>query len=265
MNISNNLFKKQKAKKYYNILIYIIFVGYMINLSINTSSLPKKIAYIALLLFFGFFAALYEYLNITYNKAIDALTKDCNPFKGEYLINIVEKYDLFKSFKRPICIFKLLMFRDMGKPREILDLLNNTGKKTFSSSYELLLIYYHSLFLAYAELGDKLKTRECYNKLLELKEKKQKGKEAVLLFSLNEATGYFKYLSSNFTKSRKAYLKVDVNNMNHREKVNYYMLLAKLELAEMNYKESKELLQYVIDNGNKMNIVNEAHELIINL
>ncbi|MEQ8155270.1 MAG: hypothetical protein ABRQ25_10360 [Clostridiaceae bacterium] len=257
--------KKLLTRKYLNIVAYLIFTIYMLKLITSSDSWTTKGVYISILLFFGFFAVLYEVLNILYNKAIKNLTEYCDPYEGQRLISYVQKYDIFKSFRSSVCVFSLLSLRDMGKPVEIINLLNSEKSKVFSNSHELLLIYHYSLFFAYGELGDTIKAKEHYNKLMELKDKKSNIKKINQLFSWNGINGYYKYLNKNFSESRRFYNKVITNTMNNREKINFYMLLARLEYAERNKAESKRLFTYIIENGNKMAVKNEANETILRL
>lgn len=89
----------------------------------------------------------------------------------------LEKYDYLKGFKSSNRVFKLLLLKDMGKYKEIIEYLDKEGKKSFSTSLDLLLVYYYFYFFAYASLNDIDNAKVYYEHVMKLENAKIGRKE----------------------------------------------------------------------------------------
>ncbi|ATD58105.1 hypothetical protein [Clostridium chauvoei] len=255
----------RKGKFILSISFYIIFLIYLIHLIINANSTAVKVLYGVILVFFGSFAFLYEVLKKLNDKAIYTLIELCDPYEAEKLMEKLQKYDYLKGFKSSNKVFKLLLYKDMGKYEEIIAYLDEEGKKSFSTSLDLLLVYYYFYFFAYASLKDVEKAKIYYENVMKLKDAKIGRKKILPLFSWNEITGQYMLLLKKYKDSKKAFKAVSVDNMNKHERVNYYMLLSKLYIETKDKGLAERNLKYVLADGNKMYVTTEASKLIKNL
>lgn len=255
----------RKGKFGLSITFYIIFLVYLCYLIINAENTSVKVLYGVILIFFGSFAFLYEVLKKLNDKAIYTLIELCDPIEAERIMEKLQKYDYLKGFKSSNRVFKLLLLKDMGKYKEIIEYLDKEGKKSFSTSLDLLLVYYYFYFFAYASLNDIDNAKVYYEHVMKLENAKIGRKRVLPVFSWDEITGHYMLLLNKFKDSKKAFKAVSVENMNMHEKVNYHLLVAKLYIETKDKNLAEKNLKFVLSNGNKMHAIEEASKLIKNL
>lgn len=261
MNSKKWLFLSKKKQRFLSILIYLLFLFFMVKLIFEENQTSVKITYGIMLVVFGFFAFYYEFLKWLYDKATLTLIENCDPKQARYYIAQLDKYDFFSSYKTSIHIFNLLSLRDLGQQDDIINYLDIAGKKCFSSSFDLLLVYYYSLFDAYCTLKNPEKATEFYNHLMNLKGKKMGLKRISPLFSWDEIEAQHQYLIGNNKNSKHSLQLVNLHSMNQREQVYYNLLCAKVEYALKNFKTAYKHIDFILQNGGTMKVVEEAKVL----
>ncbi len=251
----------QQRKKWYDVsqpirdivtvVVYLIFFIYLFDLIIKEQTIAVQITFIMMGAGIGGIALLYEFLNRRLKKAVLVLTLQCDPKKGLEIIKPLAKYDILKSFRSADLVFHLLAWRDLGEFDNITSLDSPEGLKLFSKSYDLLLIYRHSLFVAYGELGDQNKCREFYKAAFAMKDKKYKlgvlTKKIAAVFSWEEMTALYKLYGHSYKESKKMFQQISIHNMNNREKQHYYLLGARIAAACEGAQSAEAWVQKAVD------------------
>ena len=251
-----------KNKKYLDYLFYILFVVYMIYLIVTSNNTKLKFVYILLLLVMLIFALLHEYLGKLYRKAINELTVNCDPINGLETLSKLERYDLLKSYKKSILVYKLLAFSDLNRYNEIIELLEKVKIKPFKASYDLLLIYYYSLFLSYISLDDSRKVKEYYNKCMDLKDRKDVRKKIAPILSWNEISSIYNLYQKNYVLARKYLKKVNVTLLNNREKYLHFFNLSLLKIYDNDFISAKIYLDDIKNNTTSMYITYKSEVIL---
>jgi tetratricopeptide (TPR) repeat protein len=244
----------KKNKQYLDYLVYILFVIYMIYLISTSTDIRLKLVYLLFSLIMICFVFLHEYLDKLYKKAINELTVSCNPVNGLETLSKLEKYDLLKSYRKSILVYKLLAFSDLNKYNEIIELLEKVTIKPFKASYDLLLIYYYSLFLSYISLDDSKKVKEYYNKCMDLKDRKDVRKKIAPILSWNEISGIYNLYQKDYVLAKKYFKKVNVTLLNNREKYLHFFNLSLLKIYDNDFISAKIYLDDIKNNTTSMYI-----------
>lgn len=244
----------KKNKRYLDYLVYILFVIYMIYLISTSTDIKLKLVYLLFSFIMISFVFLHEYLDKLYKKSINELTVSCNPVSGLETLSKLEKYDLLKSYRKSILVYKLLAFSDLNKYNEIIELLEKVTIKPFKASYDLLLIYYYSLFLSYISLDDSKKVKEYYNKCMDLKDRKDVRKKIAPILSWNEISGIYNLYQKNYVLAKKYLKKVNVTLLNNREKYLHFFNLSLLKIYDNDFISAKIYLDDIKNNTTSMYI-----------
>lgn len=252
----------KKQKDIVNVFIYIAFIGMMVKWIIDADQMAVKITYTCILLIFGSVVIYYEYLKKLNERAILTLIEKCDPYQGMHLIHKLERLDLFKSFKQAILIYRLLALRDQGKYDETLRMLRTLGKKHFSSSYDLLLIYHHSLFQAYCAMQNSQQAEIAYQDVMALQHKKKGLKKITPLFAWDEVSSMYYYTIGRYRESHKYLKQVSTDHMNKREQIHYHMLAGRLALAKKQIKDARKSFKEVLVRNNQMAVSEEAKNIL---
>ncbi|GAB6168280.1 hypothetical protein JCM1393_07400 [Clostridium carnis] len=247
-----------KGKTYFNYCIYGVFVIYVLYLAFNSNTSYIRAFYLLFASIISTFVFLHEYLNILYKKAIEKLTIECDPIVGLEISSKIERLDIFKSYKKSLLVFKLLAYSDLNRYEDILELLNKATIKPFSSSYDLLLIYYYSLFLSYISLDDRKNVKEYYKKCIELQNKGSGKNKIAPILSWNEIKAIYYIYQQDYILAKKYLRKVNISQLNNREKYLHLMNLSLLEVYDNNFNGAKIYLEEIIIGANKMQIKEKA-------
>lgn len=243
---------KSKTKTIINYFLYGAFFLYIIHLMVSSKDIASIIIYFIILIVFGVFSFLNEYLLNVYKTSILILTNDCDPKSALESIEKLNKLDIFKVYKKSSTIFNLLALRDLGKYDDLESALNNISLKDLNKSPDLLLIYYYSHFISCIEKNDYNNVKYYYKKLINLNKHGIKNKKANPLISWDELDGTYNLYINDYKACRKSYKKVHINQMNNREKVHFLINMAKLELSQKNMDNYNYYLNKLNNISNKM-------------
>lgn len=210
-------------KASYMWLVYAIFAGYIIYLTLTTEALGARIFFLVtgLLLLTG--ALFFEYLKRIYRKMIAALTIDADIALAKDYRDQLKKADRFHGFKHSLLLFDSLLLLDEGKYRECLAHME-THRKFFKSTVDYLFIYYHNQLHCFYFLNQIEDALAVVKKMQEIKKLKQKKYSP--LFSWEEISGIQYSLEGRNQKALKAFEEVPVANLNNREQAYLYWMMA---------------------------------------
>ncbi len=251
-----------KNKKYFDYLFYILFVIYIIYLIVVSTNIKLKFIYLLFALILICFVFLHEYLDKLYKKAINELTVSCDPISGLETLSKLERYDLLKSYRKSISVYKLLAFSDLNKYNEIIELLEKVTIKPFKSSYDLLLIYYYSLFLSYINLDDSKNVKKYYNKCMEFKDRKDVREKIAPILSWNEISGIYNLYKKDYVLAKKNFKKVNVTLLNNREKYLHFFNLSLLKIYDNDLINAKIYLDDIKNNTISMYITYKSDVIL---
>lgn len=252
----------QTTRKYMNYLLYIIFLFYMVYLMINETQNSVRIVYLVMLLIIGSGVVLAEVLKIWSVRALTALTQQCDPQAGLAVLERIQKFDLFKGYRQFSLSFTALAMQDLGQPQELLNWLEQTGEKAFSTSPDLRLVYLHSHFRANLMLGQKEPAREYFQATMNLKDRRILGKKVSPLYSWDQIVAEYQYFNGNYKEARKSLAKVDLAHLNPREKAYFDLLDGKICLKEQATGTAGKRLAAVVAVAGKTTLAVEATELM---
>lgn len=262
---SNWLYMRKDVKSMLTKIVYLLFLVYMIYLIVHNDNLSVKIAYTVMMLFFGSFVILHEYLQLLYKKAIYYLVEACNPYTAMEFINKLRKFDILKSYKTSIDVFSTLALKDMGNSKELIIHLDTLEKKTFSTSFDLLLIYYRSYLEYYIEEKNAENVKSIYKKLMDLCFKEKRSTKYPTPFFKEEITAIYSISRGSYKAAEKKLRLVDPNYFNNREKCYYFFMLGKSAFFQGKLNAAQENLEKAIGLGGQISIVNESKKIIENI
>jgi hypothetical protein len=246
--------KKERAQLVFNLIIYIIFVGFTISLAFQQDSWIETSAFIIMLVFFLTFSLLNDYLTYLYKVSIHQLTIKCDPSLAFTTVSKLKKLDLFKSYKLSVFMLTCLVYLDSLQMNEAINYVTQTNTqlkhkdKAFMSEYVL--------FRANAYLNETKQMKVHYEKLKELRNMTIKGRRVSPLFSFEDVEGCY-HLAMN--EPKEAWLDLQRSNtnvMNPRELIDHYSLRIKCELKLDNLSQAKHYL-------NSFPVVNDKNNLIV--
>lgn len=228
-------------------VFYIIFALFMIYQIVQAKTILIKIILLLLsVLILG--VALYsEYLKYLYRKAIKIITIDLNPEKAMQEFDHLLKKDVFHAYKNDKKIFDTLYYMDQMQYKECLNHLQE-NYKFFHSSADQLLIYHYTNFYCSYMVDDYATAQSEYNKLERMRNTKVKGIRISPLYNWEFMDGLYLMSRKDYKQSLNVFKSVNTQNMNLREKVQYYYHFAQLcsKIKDKNLKkhyvhEMKEL------------------------
>jgi hypothetical protein len=255
--------RKEQGQLSLNILLYVLFVYFTLDLALKQEKAFDAIMYILLLVFFISFALLHEYLTFVFKKSIYALTVSANAEEAINEIQSLIKYDVFKSYAVSIFMFKCLAYLDQNQPNKVLELTQTD--KLPKSSRDVVLMKNYAIFRAYVLLNNKTKMKKAYKDLIELKNIKIKGKKLSPLFSWDDIEAEYEWMMGDNKKALSHLAKSNVNVMNQREKAQHYFLLGCVYQNLNRSSEAREQFKLVQALGGNMHQVNLATQAMKDL
>lgn len=243
------------SKMLLNIVIYLVFLIYMINLIITTPQAGTKFLYLFILVVFLGFAVWYEVLKQLYRKALTLLLFDCDPEKSFNTFNQLIKMDLFKSYRMAQLVYLTLYYTDTYQMEKLKQLLDEHDKE-FRSSLELLLVADYNSYTYYRVTGNKTQMKRIYPKLIELRDVKIKKKSIAPYYNWDYVSGTYSLAVNDLKKARTYLEHVDLINSNKREKCHYYISMHELALRENRPDEMVKWRKLLLAEGNLMNYAN---------
>lgn len=241
-----------QVRKSYRWIVYIIFTIYIFYLAITTSALGAKIFFLFTGIFILSFSLYYEYLKNIQQKMIYSLTMDTNiVLAKEYREKLIIK-DIFSGFKQSLILFDSLLLLDEGKYEKCLVHMEKNDS-FFQSTVDYLYIFYHNKLICYYFLNNKKEGLQQIKKLSEIQALNQKKYSPLFSWQEIEAIGYF--FEGRNQKSIQTFLKVEINQLNAREKTYLYFMIAQGYKNLNNINKYGEYLNLARQQGNSLYIV----------
>lgn len=241
----------------FTVIVYLIFFGFVITNIINAKDNSTRIFNILILLFFGTFSTLFEFLRINYDAATKRLIVDDKPQEALDLIRRVKKYDLFKTFKTSTQMLEMLSLMDLRRFDELKKYVDEL-EKSGNTDYDVEILMRYCQMIAYGETNNKGKSNDAYKKLINVRDmvdKKGRRRKGAYFFNWGVVNGQHKNYEGDYQGAYKYLKDVEEANMNKREVVWY--LLAKLVACKntkdtKTYNEIKERLSKLVINNEEM-------------
>lgn len=204
-------------------LLYFVFMLYMGKLIFSASDYKLKLFYSIIGIAVLGITLYYDYLKKLYRDMIEALTVDTNIELAKSRQKKLRQRDLFNGFKHSLILFDSLLLLDEKRYRDCLAHMD-THQTFFRSTVDNLFIYYHNQLHCHYFLGDTAAGKEAAAHLKDIKKLKQKAYSP--LFSWDEIAGVAYALDNRYSRSVKAFKKVDTTRLNNREKSYLNTMLA---------------------------------------
>ena len=245
----------EKMRIFMSVILLVVFVvAFTIMFIINETNTTYRIYSIVLLAFLTFFYVIAESLKLIYRKAINKLNIDCDPETALKTMKTLERFDVIHGYRDTILVFKTLVYYDLGMFEELRELIEN---KLFTTSASLKLVKLHNqLYLALHDKKDGLVTQ--YFKQIEEEYilKKPKRKRAKLVYNIGQVRADYYLNKQNLYKAEESLKTIDIQTLNYRERIYYYLAYAKLNHYKKNQKEETYLAEAKAISENQYHIVN---------
>ena len=217
----------QNAQKIISLAFYIVFAGLSIYKILQADQISTKIIFSALLILILGIALYSEYLKHLYKKAIQTIAFDLNPEKAAKQFNTLLKKDIFHAYTNDKKIFDTLYYIDQMEYEKCLEHIEE-NYKFFHASVDQLLIYHYNKFYCSFMLNRMETAKQEYNKLERMKNTKVKGAKVSPLFNWEFMDAIYLVSRKDYKQSYNVFKTVNTENMNPREKVQYYYQFALL-------------------------------------
>lgn len=211
----------QNAQQIISYTFYILFAGYSIYKIIQAEFISTKILFIILLIIILGISLYSEYLKHLYRKAIKTIAYDLNPEKANEQFNELLKKDVFHAYKNDKKIFDTLYYIDQMQYAKCLKHIEENSK-FFHSTIDQLLIYHYTKFYCSFMLNDLECAKQEYNKLERMRNTKVKGAKVSPLFNWEFMDAVYLVSRKDYKQSLNVFKSVNTENMNPREKAQYY-------------------------------------------
>lgn len=239
------------------IIVYIIFFGYIIYSCINATTSSSIVFNILIGVFIGLLGLQFEGLRICYDVATKRLIVDDKPDACLKILDFINKYDFFKTFKISTQMMRILAYVDLRKFDELKSYINDLQKNEIKE-YDLLITSHYGNMIAYGETHQAGKSNEAFKKLTSTRDmhtKKGNRYKGAYYFNWEVINGQHKNYEGDFEGAYHYLKDINEDNMNKREAVQY--LLAKLIAAknvkeETVYNATKERLNKLVVNNETM-------------
>lgn len=217
----------QNAQQIISYAFYILFAGYSIYKICQTEFISTKILFIILLIIILGVALYSEHLKHLYRKAIKAIAFDLDPEKANKEFNTLLKKDVFHAYNNDKKIFDTLYYIDQMEYKKCLEHIEE-NTKFFHSTVDQLLIYHYTKFYCSFMLNDLECAKQEYNKLERMRNTKVKGAKVSPLFNWEFMDAVYLISRKDYKQSLNVFKSVNTDNMNPREKAQYYYQFATL-------------------------------------
>jgi hypothetical protein len=244
-----------------NVIAFVIFLIFGIQ-QINASAEIAGKTMLSMLIFtFLFFAIWYEWVRYVHRKAIYTLNFECDPEKAKAIMHKCKKLDFFNSYKNPNVIFDLLYHTDKQDAESLINLIQTHEKSLLKRSLDMLLVYNYSMFTYNRMIGNKTQCRKFHQGMLELKDKKIKGKRISPLYNWEMLDAELHLVNQDYKKAYASLNNTNISRMNNREQSYYtfYKLCCELQLNQP--KKAKESMDFLNKHAKKLIIHQQALQL----
>ena len=245
-----------------NVLIYIIFLIFGFQQILAARDFVAKIMLSILIFAFLFIAIWYEYVRFVHRKAIYTLNFECDPDKAHAIMETCRKIDFFRGYQYPIAVFELLYYTDKQNPEALIGLINQYEKSLLKRSLDMLLVYNYSMFAYYRMISNKTQCRKFHQSLMELKDRKIKGKRISPLYNWEVLEAEIHLINQDFKKAYASLNNTNTTLMNPREMAYYYFYRLQCETALNLKKNVHESLSMIKEYASSLPIYQQAIELL---
>lgn len=217
----------QNAQQIISYTFYILFAGFSVYKIIQVEFISIKILFIILLVIILGVALYSEYLKRLYKKAIKTIAFDLDPEKANEQFKKLLNKDVFHAYNNDKKIFDTLYYIDQMQYKKCLEHIEDNSK-FFHSSIDQLLIYHYTKFYCSFMSNDLKCAKQEYNKLERMRNTKVKGARVSPLFNWEFMDAIYLISRKDYKQSYNVFKSVNTDNMNPREKVQYYYQFALL-------------------------------------
>lgn len=226
--------KKSMQFSYYgkivlNVVVYFLFFIYIIGFII-VGQIDNKVPWVIFCLVGFFIAGLYEILKYMFDKATKSLVFDGKPELADKLVNKVDKIDLLKTFRSSTAMMRILIdidLRDFNKLKKDIEQMDKEKDKV-KNDYDVILLKEYGNFIYECEKGNNSsKLKDAYRLLLkvrDIKTKKGKTRKGVYFFNWDFVEATYKFYDKNFQQAYNLLDQVNIDRMNNRELMHYYII-----------------------------------------
>lgn len=236
----------------YNVVFYLFTI--IIIIALLMTGLNPLIAWILTVILV---MTLYLVISLyRHKKRINLLDEDCDP--EAFLAQTAKQRKITGRNKRVNTFFDIdeaagLMC--LGKYQEAASILESVDKSRLSTKNGIQLVYYINLIGCYYELGEKEKAEELFdNKISTLSPINKR------LVTATEIVIIERYYANEDYQHAKEKLSLLLKNpyISKRQKLSLLYILGLINKQEGNIEDAHKNFQYVIDNGNKLAIVEKS-------
>lgn len=238
------------------IFILTAFLYFTVQIILSTNQIATKLVYGFVFVIFGIVFALAEFLRYHYNQAIFELVMHCNIDKAIHNIQIVEKYDIFKSYHIACKVFQTLLFVDQHKIDHLKRFLDQ-HKALFDKSVDLQLIFAYNQFVIARESMQSQAIELYYNKLKQMTTVTINRKRLAPVFSWDMIDAMYYLSIQDVKRASKALSCVKTEHMNKRELTHYYLQAASLASTDNKKTKARNYMQKAIEMAPNMPAVIE--------
>lgn len=245
-----------------NIIAFVIFLVFGIQQINANADLAGKTILAVLIFTFLFFAIWYELVRYVHRQAIFTLNFECDPDKARTIMEKCKKLDFFNGYRNPNVIFDLLYHTDKQDSEALINLITKYEKSLLKRSLDMLLVYNYSMFTYNRLIGNKTQCRKHYQGMIELKDKKIKGKKISPLYNWEVLEAELQLVNQDYKKAYASLNNANISRMNVREQSYYYFYRLRCELQLNHLKKAKESFDFIDRHAQKLLIHQQANELM---
>ena len=220
---------------------------------------------------YGFFMFYFSYLwsgsaiIVLFNKANKALNDECDPYPLEKEINDQLSYVKSKPCRVSLAINMAAVLHAMGRYEESANLLEETdidNCRSLTPAFKFL--YYNNLFCAYCNTGRTQELAFLLQKAqqilanLKAKEKIKKSLQETLQINFAE----IHIIKREYELAEALLEAVDSENACMRQKAGIHLSKAQILIETDRPQEARQHLDFVLEHGNKLYIVERAKEYL---
>lgn len=225
-----------------NVIIYVVFFAYIIYSAVTAQEGQLKALYIAIGVFFGGGALLYEYLRFHFDEATRQLVFMGNPRKALVLAARVKKADVLKTFDTSLDIMHMLAYVDL-RDYDALEKYIAALPYEKLRNYDVAIVARHSQMVLYGERGDTEKLESAYKTLSGLRSrtgKKGRPMKGAYFYNWDVTAAMYQYYRGSGMEAWNRIQKADTQNLNKRELMHCYLTCARAALKVGRKKDGLE-------------------------
>ncbi len=245
-----------------NILIYILFLVFGIQQISATAEIPAKVILSVLIFTFLFFAIWYEWVRTVHRLAIYTLNFECDPDKARPIMERCRKIDFLHGYRHPNVVFDLLYYTDKQDAQALITLVNTYEKSLLKRSLDMLLVYNYSMFAYNRMISNKTQCRKFHQKMVELKDRKIKGKRISPLYNWEVLDAELHLVNQDFKKAYASLNNVNTRLMNPRELSYYYFYRLQCETQLNQMKSAHQSLAFIDKHARNLPIYQQAKQIM---